>query len=450
MITVINGKTAGKVDVVLGLQFGDEGKGRIVDNLSKEYQIVARFNGGPNAGHTIVRDGIEFRLHQLPSGIIDKTKLNIIGNGGYVNPLLLLEEIEHVANSGVIVSPKNLVISSQANLILPHHIELDVLREQSVGKQGSTKNGIAQTAADKYGRQGLKVEDLANQKLSIDHVVRGLNEVNQIKSLQNQKVTSQGDINDLAQKWFDKSKQILTFAGDTQLLIQQKLAEGNHVLAEGAQSIGLGIEGPFYPYTSSSHSGTGGVLEGLGVNYTQIGKVIGVFKAIKSRVGGTEYDFITEIKEDKNADFVAQVRGEKGKVDSEFGSTTGRPRRVGYLDLVEIATAIRLCGVTELAITKLDHLTRLGKSTLVAVNYKDTATKDTYEYVPNSKYTLKNCQPVYKELATWDKDFDFSNSGKLNELPEQAQAFIDYIHKYLNKPVKYIGVGPGHDQLIKV
>lgn len=345
-----------QIDVVLGLQRGDEGKGRIVDLMAPEYDIVARFNGGPNAGHTIaLSDKVVLKLHQIPSGIARPGKLNIIGNGAYVDPVKLLDEMDDIRSKGVVVSPDNVAISDIAHLILPHHIKLDEFRESGSGSQGSTKAGIAYVARDKYEREGVRAELILEGEEVLYMVA--------LKQLQDFHSLSY-DSEAIAKEWAAKAVKLAPYICDTVSLLHEQLSKGAKVLAEGAQAFGLDIEHGMYPYVTSSHTSVGGALNGLGVGAAQIGRVIGVAKATKSHVGGGP--FVTEIED---VAISQRVRGEKGAVDSEYGATTGRERRVGYLDLPELMHAILVNGVTELALTKLDAVPRYGDTTKVAVAY---------------------------------------------------------------------------------
>ncbi|OGL35654.1 hypothetical protein A3F05_01020, partial [Candidatus Saccharibacteria bacterium RIFCSPHIGHO2_12_FULL_47_17] len=321
----------GKIDVVLGLQRGDEGKGRLSDKLAATHNVVARYNGGPNAGHTIVVGGQKISLHQVPSGALYPKVINIIGNGMYVDPLKLLDEIADLQAKGLSISPKNLTVSYAAHLILPHHILLDELREGGDGAQGSTKAGIAYVAGDKYERSGVRAELLViNPKLLEQKIVE---ELNQLKAADSQKT---------AKSWLAKAMQLKPYVTDTASLLNEQLAKGKSVLAEGAQAAWLDIDGGMYPFVTSSHPTIGGALNGLRVSHHYVDKVYGVMKAVPSHVG--DGPFVTEITDQRLAD---KIRGRRGEVDAEFGATTGRPRRVGWLDLPAIRTAIRDNGVTD-------------------------------------------------------------------------------------------------------
>lgn len=417
-----------QIDVVLGLQRGDEGKGRIVDKLAADHDVVARYNGGPNAGHTIHTGGKTIALHQVPAGALYPSVINIIGNGMYIDPIKLVDEMDELAKQGVKLSPANLAISYGTHLILPHHILLDEQREGGSSAQGSTKAGIAYVAADKYERSGVRAELIAvNPKLLEKLVVDRITMVN-----------DKVDAKKIARDWIAKASRLKPFITDSAELLDAQLKAGKKVLAEGAQAAWLDIDGGMYPFVTSSHPTIGGALNGLRFGHQHVNRVIGVLKAIPSHVG--EGPFVTEIKDDKLA---GEVRGKRDDIDGEFGATTGRPRRVGWLDLPAARTAIRDNGVTEIALTKLDSLQKLSKLQ-IAVTYKYKA--EELKTAPASAYMLEQCQPVYKKIELWEGDI--SKAHSFDDLPRGAQDFIKLLEKQLGVPISMIGTGPGRDQLI--
>lgn len=430
---------SGYVDVIVGLQRGDEGKGRFVDLLADNYDIVARANGGANAGHTVIpKPGHEhLALHQVPSGIAHPGKLNIVGNGVYVDPPRLVAEIAAIRESGLDVSPKNLMVSSAAHLVLPHHIMLDSLREAGPAAQGSTKSGIAFTASDKYLREGVRVE-LINKPAELrEHLEEGLEKVNAMLPKAQQQ--SQAELDELSKAWLDAAASLKPYLTDTAELINERLDKGQNVLIEGAQAFWLDINHGMYPAVTSSSTTVSGLLDGLGVSAKRIGKVIGVTKAVKSHVGGGP--LVTEVKDQKLAE---TVRGPLGKTDSEYGVTTNRPRRIGYPDLVELRNAILVNGVDEIAISKLDHIPRYGRKVPVATNYKYQG--KTRSTAPASALALTECQPEYVELETWTEPI--SGIRKFEDLPPAAAKFVEFFEKELDRPVTRIGVGPERSQVI--
>lgn len=395
-----------KTTFVVGLQYGDEGKGKIVDYLAERSDMVVRGNGGANAGHTIVlKNGQTLALHQIPSGVAYDNILNIIGNGCFLDPVKLKEEIEDAKSKGVEISPKNLRISTTSHLVLPVHKKKDEEREKGKSGQGSTKSGIAFVAADKALRKGIRAETIKESTLD--------------------------DLTKIGGKEFaDASYMLADYLSDSVELIQESIESGKQILVEGAQAFGLDINHGKYPFSTSSDTTVSGLMSGTGINYKQIGKVIGVAKATPSKVGGGP--FVTMIKDEKIA---SRVRGEKGKVDSEFGATTGREREVGYLDLVALKRAVDVNGIDEIALTKFDCVNRHGDTTKIAVAYNFRDKKITSP--PSSGVELYMCEPVYEELPTWQKDD-----------ADEAMKYLKFIEDYLGVPITMLGNGPARDQLI--
>ncbi|HET9098533.1 MAG TPA: adenylosuccinate synthetase [Candidatus Saccharimonadales bacterium] len=426
------------LDVVVGLQRGDEGKGRFVDLVAKDYKVIARGNGGANAGHTVIPDNLEpLALHQIPSGITYPDKLNIIGNGVYLDPLRLQAELENVRATGIKVDPSNLLISDSSHLVFPHHVILDALREGGDQAQGSTKSGIAYVAADKFLREGLRVEMIEQPKLLSDHARQGLAQLN--GSLPKEQQLSLNDIKAKVDDWMEAVEGLRPYVADTVEVINQRLDAGEAVLAEGAQAYWLDINHGMYPAVTSSSTTVIGLLDGLGVSPKHLNKTTGVAKSVKSHVGGGP--FVTEIHEEALA---SQIRGEYGKADSEFGATTKRPRRIGYPDIVELRNAARLNGVDEIALSKLDHVPRYGKVIKVATSYNYQG--DVRLTAPSSALALEKCSANYINLPSWDGDI--SNIHEYSELPKAAIDFVGLFERELGLPVTKIGVGPGRSQVI--
>jgi len=429
----------GSLDVIVGLQRGDEGKGRFVDLLAADYQVIARANGGANAGHTIIpkRGGEHLALHQVPSGVAYPGKLNVIGNGVYVDPPRLLAEIEVIRKSGLEVSPDNLMVSSAAHLVLPHHILLDQLRESGPGAQGSTKSGIAYVAADKYLREGVRLE-LTDQLGQLrDHARSGLEKVNAM--LPKDRRQTADEMDQAVQAWLIAAQTLQPYMTDTIQAVNERLQRGERVLVEGAQAYWLDINHGMYPAVTSSSTTVSGLLDGLGVSANHIGKVTGVTKAVKSHVGGGP--LVTEVTDQKLAE---TVRGPLGKTDSEYGVTTKRPRRIGFPDLVELRNAIQVNGIDELAISKLDHIPRYGKVVPVATAYKYRG--DLWQTAPASALALAECDPVYQELPTWEQPL--SDVRDFDKLPPNAAKFIEFFEQQLKVPATRVGVGPQRSQVI--
>jgi adenylosuccinate synthase len=425
------------LDVIVGLQRGDEGKGRFVDLLAIDYDVVARANGGANAGHTVVpkHGGEPLALHQVPSGVAYPGKLNVIGSGVYLDPVRIANEFEHIRSCDFEVSPKNLLISRGADLVLPHHIMQDELRESGKGAQGSTKVGIAFAAGDKYLREGVRLESILEPEKLYDHVLNGLQRVN----AQLPKPKGVAELKKIAKDWLEFAKPLQEYMADTIEFVDQQLKAGKNILAEGAQAYWLDINHGMYPAVTSSSTTSIGLLDGLGVAPKHLGKVIGVTKSVKSHVGGGP--LVTEVPDQKLAE---QVRGPLGKRDSEYGVTTKRPRRIGYPDIVELRNAIRVNGVDEIAISKLDHVRRYGKTVPVAISYEFEG--KTILTAPTSAMALSQCKPNYKEMPTWEADI--STVRKYADLPQAARDFIELFEKELGVPVTRIGVGPSREQVI--
>lgn len=434
------------VTVITGEQRGDEGKGRFVDMLAadlaasheEDNAIVARYNGGNNAGHTIVlKDGRVLKLHMVPSGIAHEHTTNVIGNGTLVNPVNLVKEIATIEAQGVEVTPDRLLISSSAHLILPTHISADEIREAGAGKQGSTKSGIAQTAADKYLRYGVRAEMINNGADELVGIVReGLEEEQPLRLAEGLPPI---DI-DRKVADFAESLHILgSFVTDTCLYLNRRLKAGASVLAEGAQAFLLDVDHGMYPYTTSSSTTAGGAATGLGIPPKYIQRVVGVSKAVQSHVG--DGPFVTEITDEG---FLDQLHGDMTTVDAERGTTTGRTRRLGHLDLLGIRRAQMVNGTGEMALTKLDWVPRYGRSVLICTSYTRKGKELTI--APDAAYKLDESTPNYAELPTWDEDIQGVRT--FSDLPLNAQRYIEFIEEQTEVPITMIGVGPQRDQVI--
>lgn len=426
------------ITAIVGEQRGDEGKGRFVDMLAEEHDIVARFNGGANAGHTVVLpDGRDLALHQLPAGIAHPHTMNVIGNGTVVDPIKLNEELQTASDKGIEINESQLMISSAAHLILPHHISQDELREAGSAQQGTTKSGIAPVYADKAMRSGLRVEVINNDIDQLASVV-----ANGIEDTNKQRVTAgleKIDTETMTVKYITNALEIGKFATDTTLYLNRKLHEGAEMLAEGAQAFLLDIDHGMYDAVTSSSTTVGGVLTGLGVPYKYIDRVIGVSKAVQSHVGGGP--FTTEITDET---LLSDLHGRLDQVDSETGTTTGRKRRLGHLDLAAIKRAQMINGTTEMVLTKLDWVPRYGETVLICTGYRR---KGKYlEVSPDAAYKIKQSDPIYEELPTWEEDV--SQVQQFEDLPQTAQEYIEFIEETTDLPVTMIGVGPRRDQVI--
>ena len=423
-----------KVDVLLGLQWGDEGKGKLVDFITPNYDIIARFQGGANAGHTLIFDGKKYVLHLIPSGIFRDNCINIIGSGVVIDPISLVEEIRTLENLGVDVRSK-LKISKRAHLILPSHRMLDKASEIDKGenKIGSTLKGIGPTYMDKTGRNGIRIGDI-NNNLKDKYEALVEKHYNLIK----EKIKSnQIDISDYIQervKW-DESIEVLKSFDliDSEYFINKALKEGKAVLAEGAQGSLLDVDYGTYPFVTSSNTTISGVISGLGVSPHSIGSVTGIFKAYTTRVGSGP--FPTELDN--------EVGEKMRKIGGEFGATTGRSRRCGWLDLPALKYSCMINGVTELNIMKLDVLSHFETiKVCVGYDYRGEIYKET---IPFDLSDL-DIEPIYHELKGWN--VDITNCKTYDELPEKAKDYISFILTEVNIPITRISVGPDRLQTI--
>ncbi|HAN19709.1 MAG: adenylosuccinate synthase [Bacteroidetes bacterium GWC2_33_15] len=417
-----------KLDVLLGLQWGDEGKGKIVDVLAPKYNVITRFQGGPNAGHSLEFNKIKHVLHTIPSGIFRPDTINIIGNGVVIDPVIFKKEIDALENMGVNIR-KNLYISKKAHLILPSHRILDAASEASKGKTkiGSTLKGIGPAYMDKTGRNGIRVGDI----ISPDFIEKYNLLTNKHKDILKQ-YKFEYDLKEYEENWFIginllKSFQII----ESEHQINQYLNDGKTILAEGAQGTLLDIDFGSYPFVTSSNTICAGACTGLGVAPNKIGKVFGVFKAYCTRVGSGP--FPTELE---------NATGESiRKQGHEYGATTGRPRRCGWLDLPALKYAIMLNGVTDLIVTKPDVLSGF-KTIRVCTHYMHNGKK--IDYLP---YEINEpIEPVYSEFKGWD--MDISHCKKYSELPEEFINYLKYIETEVKVPITIISVGPDREQTI--
>jgi adenylosuccinate synthase len=420
------------VDVLLGLQWGDEGKGKIVDVLSPGYDLIARFQGGPNAGHTLEFDGKKFVLNTIPSGIFFDNTINLIGNGVIIDPITLKREIDKLKDAGHdLLAKKNLLIAKKAHLILPTHQLLDAASEKKMGegKIGSTLKGIGPTYMDKTGRNGLRIGDITlpdfkerYQKLADKHKAM-------LQALY-------GEVVDFAERealFFEAVELIKNFPlVDSEYLVNDYVKQGKKVLAEGAQGAMLDIDFGSYPFVTSSNTTAAGACTGLGVAPGQIGEVIGIFKAYCTRVGSGP--FPTELDD--------EVGEELRKVGHEFGATTGRPRRTGWIDLPALKYAIMLSGVTQLAMMKSDVLSGFEKI-YACTHYEYLGQK--IDYMPYDICAV-NATPVLTEIEGWHEDV--TGITEPGQIPEKLDSYINFLEKELGVPIKYLSVGPDRVQTL--
>ncbi len=416
--------------IVIGAQWGDEGKGKITDILAERANVVARFQGGNNAGHTIVRDGEEFKLHLIPSGILWAAKTCIIGNGVVIDPHILFGEIEALRDRGIEVD--NLKISGNAHLIMPYHLLLDGVSEQQLGrfKIGTTGRGIGPCYVDKFQRLGIRVQDLLDEKILRRKIHAAMMEKNLLLQLYDIGTLDPDQVTDEVMAYRERFEPHIC---DASLLINRALDENRSVLFEGAQGTLLDIDFGTYPFVTSSNPIAGGACAGTGVGPTRINYVMGVAKAYTTRVG--EGPFPTELDDEVGAAMC--------EVGHEYGTTTGRKRRCGWLDLVALKYACRVSGITHLAITKLDVLTGLP-SLKVCTKYK--AGRRVYDEFPLQQTAFHHAKPVYEELAAWNEPI--TDALQWAQLPQAARDYITFISEYTRTEVKLIAVGPGRDETI--
>ena len=426
-----------KADILLGLQWGDEGKGKIVDVLTPKYDIIARFQGGPNAGHTIEFDNKKFILHTIPSGIFNPETMNVIGNGVIIDPHIFLKELENLRNNNI-DPDQNLLISKKAHLILPTHRMLDAAYEDLKGKAkiGSTLKGIGPTYTDKVARLGLRVGNLSmpdfyNHYKALKDKHLQLLKWHKVDILSRQ---IEGlSLEDYEARWFAAVEHLKTLSIiDSEYFINESLNQGKSLLAEGAQGTMLDIDFGTYPFVTSSNTITAGVCTGLGLAPQRIGDVFGIFKAYCTRVGSGPFP-----SEQDNADG-QKLRDEGG----EYGSTTGRPRRCGWLDLAALNYSIMLNGVTKLIMTKADVLNDFA-SFKIGTQYEFKG--ELTDRVP-FEASYENLKPVYEDVKGWEKDISGVRSKA--DIPEALESYIQFIEKRTGVPISMVSVGPDRKQVI--
>ena len=420
------------VTVVIGSQWGDEGKGKIVDLLSHDVDVVARYQGGANAGHTICWGDKTFVLHLVPSGIFHEGVSCVIGNGVVIDPAALMHEIDMIRELGYDVEGR-LWISHNAHLIMPYHKEVEQARERArdAGAIGTTGRGIGPAYVDKFARTGIRVVDLLDRDVLRRKLKVAIEEKNAI--LRGIYGAEELAVEQIIEEYVEFDQQIDPYVTDTAAYLNQALAEGKHVLAEGAQGSLLDVDFGTYPFVTSSHPTAGGACTGLGVPPTAVNRVIGIVKAYCTRVG--------------NGPFPTELEDETGEhlraVGAEYGATTGRPRRCGWLDLVALRYTAQINGFTELAITKLDVLT--GIDTIqVCTGYRYLG-KDRTRF-PAEVQTLRTVEPIYESLPGWHDDI--TGAREISDLPDTAQQYLQFITDYIGVPISITSTGPKRSQTI--
>ncbi len=416
--------------IIVGAQWGDEGKGKVVDLLSEDIDIVARYQGGANAGHTVVIGEKEYVLHLIPSGIFHRRVSCVIGNGVVIDPIALMEEIATIKSFNIKIEGR-LFISHNAHLIMPYHKLLDSIREQGANKIGTTGRGIGPAYIDKYMRTGIRVVDLLDRDVLCKKLKTNIEEKNQLLS----KVygSQELDVDKIISEYEEFDKKIDPYVTDTTAYLNNALQKKKNILAEGAQGALLDVDHGTYPYVTSSNPTSGGACTGLGIPPTAIRNIIGIVKAYTTRVG--------------NGPFPTELTNETGeqlrKIGGEYGATTGRPRRCGWLDMVSLNYSIRVNGIREIALTKLDVLDSFDEIKIcTAYNVGSKPLKS----FPTDIQTLEKISPVYKTVKGWKEKI--SGVKKFKQLPKNAQKYIELIEKISGAKVSIVSVGARRDQTI--
>jgi adenylosuccinate synthase len=418
---------------IIGAQWGDEGKGKIVDLFTENADIIVRFQGGNNAGHTLVVDGKKTILHLVPSGALHPNKLCVIGNGVVIDPEILIDEINALKKQGHLADDAFLRISEQAHLIMPYHKSIDLARERlrGKGKIGTTGRGIGPAYEDKIARVGIRFVDLLEEDTFRNKLQHNIEEKNiYLKAILKEKPLDFDEIHGSYEQFREK---LAPYVTNTGLLLDQKMRAGKRVLFEGAQGTLLDVDHGTYPYVTSSNTITGGVCSGSGIGPQHIQQVIGISKAYTTRVG--------------SGPFPTELDGAEGETlrreGGEFGATTGRSRRCGWFDAVGVRHAVRMNGITGIALTKLDVLTGFKKVPIcTAYHYDGQAVND----FPASLKVMQHAQPVYEQMEGWDKPLD--GARKFSDLPAQAQQYVRRLEEIVESEIILVSVGPGRDQTI--
>jgi len=423
----------GTITIIVGAQWGDEGKGKITDFFAGSSDYVVRYHGGNNAGHTVIVDGNTFKLHLIPSGVLYPTPISVIGNGVVIDPAALIDEISYLTDKGVV---PNLMISDRAHVIMPYHKLLDSALSdyQDTLAAGSTRRGIAPVYGDKMFRNGIRMIDILEPKILMEKLQKSYAFANNLlSSITGESIDLDMDI--IYDDYLDMGKRLSSYISDVSLELYEAHNNNKTILFEGAQGISLDVDHGVYPYTTSSNTIAGSISTGTGVSYRDIHRIIGVTKAYLSRVG--EGPLPSEVRGDE----AAELR-EKG---GEYGTTTGRPRRVGWLDLVQVRQAVRVNGLTEIALTKLDILCNT-KEISVCTAYEINGTKESE--MPASLQKFRAAKPIYKKLSGWgDLTNNMIKEGYM-ALPESLRDYVAFIEDEVNCRVSIISVGPERHQTI--
>lgn len=421
--------------VVLGAQWGDEGKGKMTDYLAEEAQVIVRFQGGNNAGHTVEVGDKQYKLHLIPSGILYDNKLNIIGNGVVVDPKALFTEIDYLEGEGVKVTPEKLIVSDRAHVIMPYHKVLDKLKEQARGKNdiGTTGKGIGPCYTDKFERSGIRICDLIDEETFKEKLKENIEAKNKyIVNVLNGEALNYDDI---LIEYLELANRLRPYVQDTSVKLYDEIKADKTVLFEGAQGMLLDIDYGTYPYVTSSNTTACGVASGSGIGPTMVTNAVGIAKAYTTRVG--KGPFPTELDNE-----IGEWIREKGH---EYGVTTGRSRRCGWLDAVILKTTVRVSGLTSLCVTKIDTLAGLDKLKIcVGYKYDNKA----IDYFPASLKDLAKCEPIYEEFEGWGEEV--AEARSYDELPLNAKKYLERIEELTGTKISIVGVGPRRDQTIRV
>ena len=418
--------------VVVGTQWGDEGKGKIVDFLSEEADVIVRFQGGHNAGHTLVIDGTTYKLSILPSGIIREDKISIIGNGVVLNPWSLLDEIEKIKKFGITISNKNLKISKSAPLILPVHSLIDKSREiqRGISKIGTTGRGIGPAYEDKVARRAIRVSDLEDPKLLKEKIYKIVDHHNIWLKAMNDEIA---DAEKIYLDLLDISNLILNYAEDTWVTLQELKDQGKKILFEGAQGAMLDIDHGTYPFVTSSSTVAGQAASGTGFGSTNLNSILGITKAYTTRVGSGPFP----------TEQINEIGNNLGKLGNEFGTVTGRKRRCGWFDAVMVKQALKISGVTSVALTKLDVLDTFP-NLKICTSYK--IQNSIFNYLPSDNKSQNLVEPIYEEIQGWE--ISTKNIDKFDKLPENAISYIKRLEELIECPIKIISTSPDRKDTI--
>ena len=421
--------------VVLGAQWGDEGKGKMTDYLAEEAEVIVRFQGGNNAGHTVEVGDKQYKLHLIPSGILHDDKLNIIGNGVVVDPKALFTEIDYLEREGVKVTPNKLIVSDRAHVIMPYHKILDNLKEKARGKNdiGTTGKGIGPCYTDKFERCGIRICDLIDEEVFKEKLKENIEAKN--KYIVNVLDGEELNYDEILKEYLELAERLNPYVQDTSVRLYDEIKEDKTVLFEGAQGMLLDIDYGTYPYVTSSNTTACGVASGSGIGPTMITNAVGIAKAYTTRVG--KGPFPTELDNE-----IGEWIREKGH---EYGVTTGRSRRCGWLDTVILKTTVRVSGLTSLCVTKIDTLAGLDKLK-ICVGYKFDG--KVIDYFPASLKDLEKCEPIYEEFEGWGEEV--AEARNYNELPENAKKYLTRIEELTGTKISIVSVGPRRDQTIRV